>query len=242
MSLLTNLISYWKLDEASGNALDAHGSNDLTDTNTVGSATGKISNARDFENGSNQYFTHADSSDLSTGDIDFSFSFWMNPESFPSFESVFTKDDFSGNREYGSYYDTSANRLKFYVFGFVGGGFFVEVACNNFGAMSAGTWYHVVCWHDSVNDQIGIAINAGTADTASCPNGCIDGTAPFRIGQLGGGATNSFDGLIDEFGFWKRVLTSQERTDLYNGGAGLAYPLTVGGGGATFQYFMDVEG
>ena len=33
-----------------------------------------------------------------------------------------------------------------------------------------------------------------------------------------------FDGLIDEVGLWRRVLTAQERTDLWNGGAGLTYP------------------
>jgi hypothetical protein len=30
-------------------------------------------------------------------------------------------------------------------------------------------------------------------------------------------------GLIDEVGFWKRKLTAQEITALYNGGAGLPF-------------------
>ena len=33
-ALYTNLIAYWKLDEASGNRADSKGSNTLTDTNT----------------------------------------------------------------------------------------------------------------------------------------------------------------------------------------------------------------
>ena len=32
------------------------------------------------------------------------------------------------------------------------------------------------------------------------------------------------DGLIDEVGLWRRVLTPAERTTLYNCGAGLTYP------------------
>lgn len=37
-----------------------------------------------------------------------------------------------------------------------------------------------------------------------------------------------FDGVLDEFGVWERTLTSDERTALYNGGAGLAYPFSTG--------------
>ena len=33
-------------------------------------------------------------------------------------------------------------------------------------------------------------------------------------------------GRIDEVGFWKRVLTSSERSLLYNGGVGLTYPFS----------------
>ena len=39
-NLLTNLVSWWELDEASGTRVDKHGSNDLTDNNTVTDAEG----------------------------------------------------------------------------------------------------------------------------------------------------------------------------------------------------------
>src|SRR6056300_304684 len=46
----TDLVSFWKLDEASGTRVDAFGSNDLTDNNTVGQGTGTVyANAADFE-------------------------------------------------------------------------------------------------------------------------------------------------------------------------------------------------
>lgn len=32
------------------------------------------------------------------------------------------------------------------------------------------------------------------------------------------------DGRLDGIGIWKRVLTAQERTELYHGGVGLQYP------------------
>src|SRR5262249_31508245 len=39
--------------------------------------------------------------------------------------------------------------------------------------------------------------------------------------------THYFNGAIDEIGVWNRALTSTEITNLYNSGAGLAYPLTA---------------
>ena len=36
-----------------------------------------------------------------------------------------------------------------------------------------------------------------------------------------------YGGKKDEIGFWTRALSTQELSQLYNGGSGLAYPLTV---------------
>ncbi|TMJ00815.1 MAG: LamG domain-containing protein [Alphaproteobacteria bacterium] len=224
MSLLTNLVSYWKMDEASGNALDAHGSNDLTDNNGVGSATGKIGNARDLEQSSSQYFSHADNADLSTGDIDFTFAMWVKAESFPSFPVLLNKGVTSGTREYLLYYDTSASRFVWLVQDASTAE--TNVVANNFGAASTSTWYHVVVWHDAGNNQIGISVNAGTPNTSSTSGGVVDGAGTFSVGASPSQSLY-WDGLIDEVGFWKRVLTSQERADLYAGGAGLAYPFSA---------------
>ena len=216
MALTDDLISYWKLDEASGNALDAHGSNDLTDTNAVGSAAGKINNARDFESGSTQYFTKADNADLSTGDIDFTLSCWVNAESLGT-RTILGKF-VGGAFEYRIGFNASGLLTwRCWTNQTVSG----RIDTAN-GAVAVGTWLHIVAWHDSVNDVIGLALNAGTATTVAHTTGVQDTTAPFGIGAWGSGS-EPFDGLIDEVGFWKRVLTSQERTDLYNGGAGLSY-------------------
>ena len=45
MALLTNIVAYWKMDEASGNPVDATGNAfTLTNTNIVTYPTGKINN------------------------------------------------------------------------------------------------------------------------------------------------------------------------------------------------------
>lgn len=230
MALTDSLISYWKLDEASGNALDAHGANELTETSgIIDSATGKVGNARDFEFIDTEYFTHADNADLSTGDIDFTIACWIKPETLTGFPVVASKGDSNpatSNTEWLIWYNSSTSRLTFSVCKTTT---YTDRPADTFGALSNGTWYFVVVWHDSVNNQIGIAINAGTADTTSYSSGVNDGNRDFVIGAS---ILQSlyWDGLIDEFGFWKRVLTSDERTSLYNAGSGLAYPLTVAGG------------
>jgi hypothetical protein len=217
MALSDNLVSYWKLDEASGNALDAHGSNELTDNNTVGTATGKINDGRDFEETNSEFFSRASNSDLQTGNIDFTFQAWIKYESISGTQQIIAKD-VDTSREYELFLTAAAEpRCSVFV-----GGADTTVAWG--ASLSSATWYCLHAWHDSVNNQIGIVVNAGTPVTASTSAGVDTGAAAFHIGSRAyPGFENYFDGVIDEVGFWKRVLSSQDRTDLYNSGNGLSY-------------------
>ncbi len=100
---------------------------------------------------------------------------------------------------------------------------------DNFGVPSTATYYLVHGWHDSINDELGISVNAGIANTTAHSAGVFDSTSNFTMGRNDESLTLYWDGLIDEAGFWKRVLTSDERTQLYNAGNGLAYPFVTGG-------------
>lgn len=241
MALTDDLAAYWPLDEASGDAVDAHAANDLTDNNTVGSAAGKVDGARDFEAGNSEYFSRADNADLSTGDIDFTIQAWVQLESKGEDRIVVAKwDTTMDNFEYILFFDADSDRFVFFVNsnGTVGGTF-GSVTANNLGAPSTGTWYLIHCWHDSVNNQLGIAANAGSADTAAYSAGVFNGASNFVLGRNDntGSPVNYWDGLIDEVGLWKRVLSGDERAELYNGGSGLAYPFDGGGGGfVAFPY------
>lgn len=224
MALIDNLISYWKMDEASGDALDAHSTNDLTDTNTVAAGTGIINGARDFEANNNEYFTHVDNAALSTGDIDFTVQAWVKLETEPGVMEIVSKwGALITSAEYTMYYN--GDRFNFTIGNGVTSG---AVTADNFGAVATGVWYLLHAWHDAGNNLVGISVNAGTANTLSWALGVLDSTEPFRIGAGSGTPINFFDGLIDEVGFWKRVLSSDERTSLYNAGAGLAYPFSSG--------------
>lgn len=92
----------WHMQETSGNAIDSTANdNELTDTNTVGTGTGKIGNGRDFESTNSEYF--GDTSPASTlspvGNL--TFSGWLNFESTPSSgnsQIIYSNRDGTDNR------------------------------------------------------------------------------------------------------------------------------------------------
>ncbi len=237
MALSTSLIAYWPLDEASGSAIDAHGNNDLTETSgTIASIAGKVGNARDFEAADTEYFEIADNADLSAGDTDFTFAGWVNAESLSNFPVILRKGPSGSTREYVLYYNTgvSPNRLQFDVFSSGGVQGQVNGVPPNSASWSTATWYFVVVWHDSVNNVLGMSVNDETAITAAHTVGVRDDTGTF---QLGAGSDQSlwWDGILDDWGFWRRVLTSAERTELYNSGTGRDYSYIVGASGSPFS-------
>jgi len=88
--------------------------------------------------------------------------------------------------------------------------------------------FHVVCAYDLSARDAEIYVNGSSVASTPSSGGSMasvfNSSAPFQLGAISGG--NYIDGLIDETGVWSRLLTAEEVTQLYNGGAGLAYPLT----------------
>lgn len=234
--LETNLVSYWTLDEVSGNRADSHGSNTLTDNNTVGSTTGKISNAGDFElsNSESLSITNGSQSGLGvSGTI--SVSTWIKLESTPSNEirAIVAKDN-------------SSNNNQSYLFGYRedGGpkGLHVRLSSGGTDATTQtglwswtptlDTWYHVVFVYDSSQSTAANrvvvyidGISQGTVAT-SWVSSLHNSSAAFRLG----GTDNSkfWDGLIDETAIYSRALHYGDVLDLYNAGSGITYSAASG--------------
>lgn len=226
MDLAASLISYWDLGEASGDALDAHGSNDLQDNGTVGSATGKVGNGRDFEASNSESFSIADNASLSFGDDPMTIAFWVKFESLGANQDCVAKDD-QTNRDYLVGYDFTNNRIRFIVWDTATGGTATTLRANNFGAPSTGVWYFIVAKHDPTANELSLSVN-GVADTVSYSAGIRDSGVQFRIGSRGND-TSFTDGIIDEVGIWDRVLSTAEEVALYNGGDGMSYASIVAG-------------
>lgn len=216
--LLTDLVSYWTMDEASGTRNDSHAANHAAVVGAPGSVTGKISNAVDASAGN--YLDAGSNASLQTGDIDFTLAAWVWLDGVATALDLLGKWG-PGQLENFIYFPGGVTPFGFFVS--PDGVNFFSVSASSFGAPTFNTWYFIVCWHDAIANTINIQVNDGAVDSTAHATGVFAGTAPFLFGASG---FSSHDGRIDEVGFWKRVLTAPERTSLYNAGAGLAYPFS----------------
>ena len=227
MALIDNLVSYWKTDEASGDRLDAHGPNDLTDVNTVGSATGIINSGADFEKDNSERLSIADASQTGLEPSAFSVSLWVKFESQGNFrQGLLVKSyNIAGDSPYYSYGiflagDDEGSKLFFIL----ADGGSVGAQLSSTTDPTTGTWYHVVATYNGTTKRLYINGSEEANASASAPN--------FSTGvfSLGAEAVYGFyaDAIIDEVGFWSRAITADEVAELYNSGSALAYPFSTG--------------
>ena len=150
--LTDSLTSFWELGEASGTRSDSSGTNHLTDNATVTQATGKVGNAAQFTSANSEYLSIADNASISTGNIDWTKSFWIYADTLAQYSMVASKGwgGADANTEWALYYD---GQLVFIAYN---GTTEVAVMASNFGALSTATWYYVKIYHDSVTNVLGI--------------------------------------------------------------------------------------
>jgi len=221
-TLRTDLVSWWSLDEESGTRVDSHGSNDLTDVNTVGFGTGKAVNAADLILANNEYLQKLVPSSMSQGHSDFTIALWMNLDAVSGNQGI-THNGTVGSIG-GDWTDWElamiGNDLYFYG---MGDGTTNSVVWDN---LSTGTWYFVVAWLDATANLLKIQLDNGSVQSAA--SGTLlhkDFDHGFWLGLRS--AIQPMGGLLDEVAFWDRMLTSDEITELYNSGAGIAYADTA---------------
>jgi hypothetical protein len=221
MALIDNLVSYYKLD---GNSNDAHGSNNGTVNGATYTASGKINGAYDFD-GSNDYINLNDTiSKLFEGTKNYTFSCWAK------------FDDLNGNRFLlSSISSTSAGYKYRNCIIFIESN--KSVRCIRYngsdsddvstasGIISTGIYYHIVVTYDGSLLKIYVN-NVEEASISATLNASNGGDA--NLGSLIelGSRSSYLNGIMDEVGIWSRALSSTEVGELYNSGAGLAYPFT----------------
>ena len=221
-----NLVEWWPLSEASGTRAGVHAGLDMTDTNTVTGVSGGGPDGSDvsqFTAANSEWLERNSEAALQTGDISHTWVAWFRVTNLSTLRTIFGKDSSTaGQREY--YMGVvSDGRIFFNVFRAT------DAAVQPIlpvGTIVINTWYFVAGWHDASADTASIEINAnGTINTVAT-GGALQAasSAKFEIGaRQYPSNTFPFDGQIQRVGFWKRVLTSGERTALYNSGNGLDY-------------------
>lgn len=226
MALTDNLISYWKLDESSGNASDSVGSNTLTNNGTLAYSAALINNGADFgTTNTTKSLSRTDSLGL-TSSSSFSFSGWGKLSTAPSssFNSpLYVKDSSATGWISRIFYGDSAGTKTLYFQRLT------NAALTYSTTLTTGTWYHFVYTFDGTN--MNGYLNGSLVVGPSNQSGSVatnGNAAVFALGQeriiADGGLWN---GQMDECGVWDRALSSTEVSQLYNGGAGLAYPFVM---------------
>lgn len=225
MSLLDNLISYWKCDENAGatSLVDSVGGNNLSKNGSATFGVGKINNGTDLESGTSDFWSIANALQSGLGITGaFSISAWIKLETVGSSTIVGKFSDATG--ESYLFYVTSDGKLRLLVS--VSGTDSDERFKTSSGSLSTGVWVHVVATFDP-SASMKLYIN-GTEDTGtqsgSVPASFASNTQPVTVGANSGGTPRYFDGMIDEVGIWSRALSSGEVLELYNSGNGLQYP------------------
>lgn len=209
MALATNCVAYWKLDESSGNASDSAGSNTLTN-GSVTYGAGKINNGANFTTA-----LFSGTSPVS-GTGAWTFSCWYKSSS-------------TGTNKQITIFGNSAQAAKSLIYLYTTTGNAIQMDTAGAALITSsttstmdGNYHHLVITYDGANNFAMFIDNSavGTGSTASMNLGS-------DVVNLGYDRLNSRWGWgngLDEVGFWSRVLSGAEITQLYNGGAGIQYP------------------
>lgn len=217
-TLLNDILAYWNLDETSGTRADSVGTADLTSVNSVGSATGKINDAASFVSSPVKYLVRSD-----PGLVNFSVSKtlvgWVRLSALVNNSGMIEFNDGSG---YCKVRINSLGTLNFILFN---SDFSGNVFVNHPTTLLEDTWYFIVAWFDSSSKIAYIQLDNGTVyDSGSA----LSGTPPVGTNIYIGIDSQfaSLDGEVDEVGVWNKILTADEKTELYNSGNGKTYPFS----------------
>lgn len=217
--LSTSLVSYWNFD--SDNSTDSVGGNDGTD-NSMSYSSGQIGDGADFDGGSS--YISIPTSGFPSGNSARTINLWVYFNTKPAndtsrswviygtptatHEIQFEAQQISGEQNL----DVDANSLDYF---------------ENW-SYSTNTWYMVSYTFDGSIARLYVDGSQMGSGSGSQTLATI-----LSLGRIGGNISGGsyWDGSMDEIGVWDRQLSGSELTELYNSGAGLAYPFSGGGGG-----------
>lgn len=216
MSFFTSLSCYYKLD---GNSIRSFGSNNGTDT-SVSYVTGIHGQAASF--GGSGYILIPHSADVTLGSGDWSISIWVKRAAINARHLFFGDSHLTGSGSSLSIaMEFAANNVINVYWNLTGG----SASAWNVGTEANTNWHHYVIQRNGTALEFyrdGSYVNSLTIGSTAM-NTVTNNFALGRSGDLG---LFNLNGLVDEFGLWKRKLTSTEVTTLYNSGLSKSYPFT----------------
>ena len=167
-----------------------------------------------FASASSQYLSRADSNPMSFNGTSMGGAARVYLASKSGNMVVVAKGNHaSSSQEFAVWYDSSADRFKFTV---SNGSTVYTATANTFGAPSINTWYNLLWTFNNSTKQLRLKVNNGTADTATATGSIQNTSSELRVGASGTGAAGTFwNGRLDKIRLWKKLLSSDEETEIY---------------------------
>lgn len=223
MSIYDGVVSWWTLNETSGERSDSMGLDDLSEQfDTVASASGKVGNAAAIQMATGEFlqssanFPYALNEYGVDGNQQMSIACWVKVLGampvVPSSATIVTNAAISGLGQYALLVgDSSAQWIVQYD-----GTAFVS------SSLTATDWNLLIVTVDTATKQVKMSLNGAAFTAGTIGTGSLSTSKDyFKVV-----ADEYYEGptvLVDELVVWDRILTDQDAADLYNGGDGVTF-------------------
>ena len=217
-----DLVSWWALEEDSGDAADSHGTNHLTRSGTINNADAKQGKGINFQNIPGRYLSLANNASVNFGHEDFTIGCWFKPEALYApgwggdYPMPFIHKGNAGGATYYEYFlgANTSQKVKLLTRG--GGISWGSV-------MTTGNWYFAVGWHVASENKSYLQVNNGSALSYTDTQGGGTTYNDIHFGRNIHRPEAGIKGIVDEMFIYRRALNDDERSWLYNDGMGRAY-------------------
>jgi len=221
-SITDGLVRHYRFDEASGAvaAIDSTGVSDLTQSAEAfafpipsSGQVGQIGGAWDFERDNGELLDEGDA--IFGGTLNISVSAWLKPESFNPVGSanytIFSEDSGSVANKDGWLQVSDAGAISWQIEG-------VGLLTSPAAVVPNGGWSHVAAVRDAGLSSL--YVNGAEVATLAVPATITsDSVNDLMLGAIeDSDASDSWDGLLDDVGFWERALLQEEVVAIYETG------------------------
>lgn len=229
-TLTDGITVYYTMDDddlSGGFILDDVGSNDGNLNPTVNTGLdGVINEAFDFDSSGHIQTAHSSDIDTNSSTGSFTVSLWVNTTAKSATEALVYKGG-NSSTAYWRVMFLSDDTIQFLLKDTSGD----QCTYRTTNAVRTTGYQHIVvvrhgegCSDSLLNIYVDGNKESLTQQTGGIAND-VDTTEDLLLGIKPDGILSYVD-EIDEFGFWRRNLSSSEITELYNSGNGLQYPFT----------------
>jgi len=222
-------IAQWKFDECQGSTvynssgigstgviiIGSTGTQNSLGTCQIGTsaawtngASGKFNSSLNFD-GTDDYINTSDQS--LQNNSPFSYSVWIKFSTSQLARMIIGRHNDATGGSFLGIDDSSANKIKF------GLNSYATQHLNSTMTLNDNTWHHIVGSWDGTNLKLYIdsVLNASSTPTTTLTYPAIN----TQIGRWVGGASQYFNGQIDDVRIYSYALTTEQIKQVYNGGA-----------------------